>query len=84
MLVGDELPIAVADRVDLADQAERRVGQFELGPLAVLVGGERGVQLAAGVDPGVGDADLLDFFEVEQALAVGQRVEGHDPQGRVD
>ena len=37
--------------------------------------------VAAGVDPVVGDADLLDFFEVEEALAVGQGVQGHHAEG---
>jgi hypothetical protein len=31
-----------------------------------------------GVHGGVGDADLLDLFEVEEARAVGQGVQGHD------
>jgi hypothetical protein len=51
--------------------------------LAVLGGVEAGVQLAAGEDGGVGDADLLDLFEVEEARAVGERVQGHDAHRRL-
>ena len=66
----------MADRVDLADQAERRVGQFELRPLAVLVGGERGVQLPSGVDRGVGCLEALDLSQIEQAVTIAEVVEG--------
>jgi hypothetical protein len=30
-----------------------------------------------------GDADLLDFFEIEETPAVGQGVQGHDADGRI-
>jgi hypothetical protein len=36
------------------------------------------VEGAAGVDEVVGEADLLDFFEVVEPFAVGQAVERHD------
>jgi hypothetical protein len=72
-----------SEAIDLADEAEGVGAEVEADGLAVLIGGEGGVQLAAGVDALVGDADLLDFFEVEQAGAVGQGVQGHDAQGRV-
>lgn len=32
----------------------------------------------------VGDADLFDFFEVEEPLAVEEGVKGHDAKGRVE
>ena len=73
----------MADRVDLADQAERRVGQLQLRPLAVLVGGERGVEFAAGVDGGIGRLEAFDLGQVEQPPAIVQVVERYDPQGRV-
>jgi hypothetical protein len=80
VLVGQERPVAAPEGIDLADQAERRVGEFQLGPLAVLVGRERGVQLAAGVDCGVGGLKALDFGEVEQAVTVTQVVQRDDAE----
>ncbi len=38
------------------------------------------MELPAGEDGGVGDADFLDFFEVEEARAVGEGVQRHDAQ----
>jgi hypothetical protein len=40
------------------------------------------VQLAAGVNAIVGHANLLDFFEIEQARAVRKGVQGHDADSR--
>ena len=37
------------------------------------------MQLSAGEDAVVGDADFFDFFEVEQSSAVGEGVQGHRP-----
>ena len=67
--------------VDLADQTESGAGEFEIDGLAVLVGFEGGVELPAGEDGGVGDADFLDFFEVEETTAIGQGMQGHDADG---
>ena len=73
-LRNQQRPIAAAYCIHLSDEAKGRVSQFELGSLSLFIGRQGGMQLAAGVDGGIGDADLLDFFEVEQARAVGQRV----------
>ena len=61
-------------------EAERGAGEFEVDGFAVLVGFEGGVELAAGEDGGVGDADAFDFLEVEQTRAVGQGVQRLDAQ----
>jgi hypothetical protein len=74
VLVGDEGSVAAAEAIDLADEAEGVGAKVEADGLAVLVGGQLGVQPTAGVDALVGDADLLDLFEVEEPLAVGQGV----------
>jgi hypothetical protein len=57
-------------------------GEFDLGGVAVVLGVEGGVELTAGVDALVGDADLFDLFEVKEARAVGEGVQGHDADGR--
>jgi hypothetical protein len=54
----------------------RGTGQLQAGPPVALLGFE------AGEHGGVGDAHLLDLFEVDEARAVGQGVQGHDPQRR--
>ena len=82
MFVGEIGAVAAAEAIDLAGETERGAGQFEVDGFAVLVGFEGGVQLAAGEDGGVGDADFLDFFEVEEARAVRQGVQGHDAHRR--
>ncbi len=42
------------------------------------------MQFAPGVDRRIGHADFLDFFEVEEPLAVEEGVESHDAHGRVE
>ena len=37
------------------------------------------VQSTAGIHSAVGDANFFDFFEIEQAFAVEQRMQGHHP-----
>lgn len=61
----------------MTGQAKCIAGQFDLHGLPVLVRGLAGVQHPPGIDAIVGDADLLDFFEVEQPRAVRQGVQGH-------
>jgi hypothetical protein len=81
VFVGEVGAVASAEAIDLAGQAEGGAGEFEVDLFAVLVGLEGGVELAAGVDGGVGDADLLYFFEIEKPGAVGQGVQRHDADG---
>jgi len=38
------------------------------------------VEATAGPDGFVGDAELFDLLEVEEALAIGEGVEGHDTE----
>ena len=83
VLVRQQRPVPAADRVDLADETQLRVGQLQLRLLPLLVGVERGVQLPAGVDPIVGDEDLLDLLQVEKPVAVSQGMEGHNAKGRI-
>jgi hypothetical protein len=72
VLVGDPGAVTASDGVDSADETKGVVLQVELGTLAVVIGGgERGVQFASGEDTVVGDANLLDLFEVEESSAVG-------------
>ena len=66
MFVGEIGAVASAEAIDLADEAERGAGEFEVDGFAVLVGFEGGVELPAGEDGGVGDADAFDFFKVER------------------
>ena len=83
VFVGEIGAVAPAKAIDLAGETERGAGEFEVDGFAVLVGFEGGVELPAGEDGGVGDADFLDFFEVEQARTVGQGVQGHDADRRL-
>jgi hypothetical protein len=46
------------------------------------IGFQVGVQFPAGEDGGVGDPDLLDLLQVEEARAIGQSVQGHDADWR--
>ena len=82
VFVGQIGAVAAAEAIDLAGETERGAGEFEVDGFAVLVGFEGGVELPAGEDGGVGDADFLDLFEVEEPRAVGQGVQGHDAHGR--
>ena len=78
VFVGEIGAVASAKAIDFAGETERGAGEFEIDGFTVLVGFEGGVELAAGEDGGVGDADFLDFFEVEEPRAVSQGVQGHD------
>jgi hypothetical protein len=83
VLVGHVGAIAAAEAIDLADQSEGGASQFEVEGLAILVGTEGGMELPACKDGGIGDADLLDLFEVKEAWAIGECMEGHDANGRL-
>jgi hypothetical protein len=74
VFVGEIGAVAPAEAIDLADETERGAGEFEVDGFAFLVGFESGVELPAGEDGGVGDADFLDLFEVKEPRAVGQGV----------
>jgi hypothetical protein len=49
-------------------------------PVALFVALKLDVQPAACVHAGVGDADVLDLFEVEEAFAVCEGVQRHNAQ----
>src|SRR2546430_15931186 len=49
--------------------------------LAVRVG-EGFMQCAPSIDPIIGDANLLNLFEVEQPLAIRERMDRHDSDQR--
>jgi len=74
VFIGEIGAVAAAKAIDLAGEAEGGAGEFEIDGFAVLVGFEGGVKLPAGEDGGVGDADFLDLFEIEEAWAVGKGV----------
>ena len=57
VLVGEVEAVAAAEAIDLAGQAQRGGGHLDGDGLAVAVRLEGGVQLPAGVDALVGDAD---------------------------
>jgi hypothetical protein len=82
VFVGQVAAIAAAEAIDLTDQAERLAGQLDADGISFFVGLQSGVELAAGEDALVGDAQFLDLFEVEQARAIGQGVQGHDAHRR--
>ena len=79
VLVRQERPVPAPDRVDLADQPQLRVGQLELRLLPLLVGLERGVELATGVDLLVGSLDPLDLGQIEEPMAIAEVVKRNDP-----
>jgi hypothetical protein len=83
VFVGEIGAVASAQAIDLTGEAEGGAGELEIDGVAVLVGFECGVKLPAGEDGGVGDADFLDLFEVEEPWTVGQGVKGHDADGRL-
>jgi len=67
VFVGQVGVIAAAQAIDLAEQAEGGEESSMLTASPFLVGFECGVELPAGVDAVVGNADFFDFFEVEQS-----------------
>ena len=83
VFVGEIGAVAPAEAIDLAGQTERGAGEFEVDGFAVLVGFEGGVELTAGENGGVGDADFLDLFKVEEARTVRQGVQSHDTHRRL-
>jgi hypothetical protein len=82
VLVGNQLAVAPAQVIDFAEQPEGFALDLDAAPLGVLVGVDGGVQLAPCKHGRVGYANLLDFFQIEQAFAVQQRMQGHHPKGR--
>ena len=78
MFKGEERAIATLEAIDLPHEAESLAGEFDANGLVLLISGERGMQLAPGIDAMIGDTDFLDFFEVEQTTAVEQGMKGHD------
>jgi len=81
VFVGDPMSITSAQGIDFAVKSQRFAFQDE--PLGGSVGFfflDFFVQGAPGVDASVGDADLFDFFQVKQAFAIGEGVQGHDAQ----
>jgi hypothetical protein len=82
VFVGQIGTVAAAEAIDFAGEAPGFGGEVDLGGVAVVLGVEGGVQLPAGVDALVGDADFLDLFEVEEAGTIRQGMEGHDANGR--
>src|SRR5262249_23408164 len=82
VLIRQVTSVAPPEAIDLAGQTNLVAGQLDAGPLVAFVGFEPGVQLAAGVNTLVGDADFFDLFQIEKAMAIPQRMQSHDPQGR--
>ena len=79
---GDELTVAVAGEIHLAANAPSVASEFQTPPLTIPV--RLGfVQGVPSVNAVVGDADLLDFLQIEQPLAVGQRVQCHHADERI-
>jgi hypothetical protein len=74
VLIRQVRSVAAAEAIDLTGESERGGVEFDGDGLAVLVGGQCGVELAACEDAVVGDADFFDLFEVEEAFAVPQGV----------
>ena len=62
VLVRQIRPVAASEAIHLSFEAERVGPQFKVDGITLLLGGEGGVEFPAGVDAGVGDADLLDLF----------------------
>jgi hypothetical protein len=83
VFVGQIGAIATAETIDFADEAESGAGEIEIDGVAFFIGLESGVKLPAGEDAIIGDADLLDLFEIEQARTVGESVKSHDAESRL-
>jgi hypothetical protein len=83
VFIGEIGAVAATEAIDLTGQTEGGAGQLDGEGFAIFfIGFEGGVKLTAGEDGGVGDADFFDFFEVEETTAIGQGVQGHDPDHR--
>jgi hypothetical protein len=83
VLVGKVRSIPTTETIHLANKPESFTDQFETESFPFLfLSRQRGVQLSAGKDPFISDTKLLDFFEVEEAFAVGQCMQGHDADWR--
>jgi hypothetical protein len=74
--------VASAEAIDLSGETEGGAREVDGGGLALFIGFKGSVELPAGEDGGIGDADFFDLFKVEEALAVGQGMQGHHTHRR--
>ena len=76
VLVGHPHAVPAADGVDFAEQAPGVAGHLDRPVFRRFIVQRHHVvmQPPAGVDSGVGDADLFDFLQVEQPFAVQEGV----------
>jgi hypothetical protein len=84
VFVGDPLAVALAHCIDLADQPPGVAAHFKRTIFRRLVVKRKPLQVQppAGIDIGIGDANLFNLFEIEQPLAIEQRVQRHHAQRR--
>jgi hypothetical protein len=75
MLVRNEGTISTAQAIDAAPQPEAFRFEIERMPFTFFVASELDVKCSPGIYPRISEPDKLDVFEIEQAFAIGERVE---------
>jgi hypothetical protein len=78
VLIGNQLAAPLAQDIDGAAYSELRALKLQTLDGVAFALGDLDVEASARVHGGVRDADPLDLFEVEQPLAVDQRVKRSD------
>ncbi len=72
----------MAQAIEPTDETQMFARQFQrylLSGAFFLVLPNLFMQSAAGIDGSIGHANLLDLLQIEESLAIGQGMQGHDP-----
>jgi hypothetical protein len=77
MFIGNQLPVTPPQAIHLALEAERLALQHQAHDLT-FVRRQLFMQAPSGIDGCIGNANLLHLFQIEEPLAIRERVQGHD------